>query len=201
MCAFQKRKWFQTYGFPPGIPDRLGGRPGTRMWWWGSNPTWGVSENVRRQQRELGFPNNDHSLKKEKKVVSKKLHLNPTINQWIKLWLSVSLTYHLRASVRCDRCRRHGAHLRGDVVQARVGGPCSAQLSVYGRVGNHSKRTRVRAGHRQRCAQAGRCRNTRSLYCHLLDWHWNAVENIGAVGSIITHTAILTFTLLRTLSV
>lgn len=22
-----------TYGFPPGMPDRLGGRPGTRMWW------------------------------------------------------------------------------------------------------------------------------------------------------------------------
>jgi len=32
----KKRKTKQdllTYGFPPGMPDRLGGRPGTRMWW------------------------------------------------------------------------------------------------------------------------------------------------------------------------
>lgn len=29
-----------TYGFPPGIPARFGGIPGTLMWGGGSNPTW-----------------------------------------------------------------------------------------------------------------------------------------------------------------
>lgn len=45
----------KTYGFPPGIPDRLGGRPGTRMWWWGSNPTYIISEELSRIIQQLPY--------------------------------------------------------------------------------------------------------------------------------------------------
>lgn len=68
------------------------------------------------------------------------------------------LSYHLRASVG-----RHGggggdrAHLRGDVVEASVGGAGAAQLSIQARVSHHSERVGVRAGHRQRRAETGGC--------------------------------------------
>lgn len=44
-----------TYGLPPGIPVRLGGIPGTRMWGWGSNPT------LRREQRHFKSTVQTHS--------------------------------------------------------------------------------------------------------------------------------------------
>lgn len=68
------------------------------------------------------------------------------------------LMYHLRASVSGHRGGGgHRAHLRRDVMEAAVGGAGAAQLAVYARVSHHSERVGVRAGHRQRRAEAGGC--------------------------------------------
>lgn len=94
------------------------------------------------------------------------IHMGPeVVNLFIKVTFKIKSGtctvcvcvsgYHLCASVSCHRSRSHRAHLRGDVMQAGVRCSRSAQLSVYTRVGNHSKRTGVRAGHRQRCTEAG----------------------------------------------
>lgn len=67
-------------------------------------------------------------------------------------------TYHLRASVSGHRGGGgNRAHLRGNVVEAAVGSAGAAQLAVYARVSYHSERVGVRAGHRQRRAEARGC--------------------------------------------
>lgn len=67
--------------------------------------------------------------------------------------LGESSGYHLCASVGCHGGGRHRAHLWGDVVQAGVRCSSPTQFSVHTRVGNHSKWTRVGAGHCERCAK------------------------------------------------
>lgn len=67
------------------------------------------------------------------------------------------LMYHLCATISGYRSSRHRAHLRGNVMQAAVGRPGSAQLSIYTRVSHHSERVGVGAGHRQWRAETGSC--------------------------------------------
>lgn len=71
--------------------------------------------------------------------------------------------YHLCAPISCHCSSGHRAHLWRNVMQAGVGCSCSAQLSVNTRVGNHSKRTGVRAGHCQRRTETRSCKTKRCL--------------------------------------
>lgn len=70
--------------------------------------------------------------------------------------------YHLCASVSCHCSGCDRTHLWRNVMQPAVCCCGSNQLSVHTRVGNHSKRTRVRAGHSQRRAES---RSYKTKHC------------------------------------
>lgn len=110
------------------------------MWWWGSNPTYSSRENV--------------SFSRESAKMSPFYEPCLCVCVCVCTWL---LMYHLCASISGNRGGRHRAHLGGNVLQAAVGRPGSAQLSVDSRVGHHSEGVGVGAGHRQWRAQAGGC--------------------------------------------
>lgn len=79
------------------------------------------------------------------------------------------LTYHLCASISGHGGGgRHRTHLRGNVLQAAVGRPGSAQLSIQTRVSHHPEWVGVGAGHRQRRAEAGGC-NQNGVRDHIWD--------------------------------
>lgn len=107
--------------------------------------------------RERGCGDEDRIPPRSTGIMSILMQIRPTLTI-SRAQRVLLLMYHLRASVS-RHCGGGGdrAHLRGNVMEAAVGGAGAAQLSVYARVSYHSERVGVRAGHRQRRAEAGGC--------------------------------------------